>query len=104
MVVEPQPKANLPANVDEKRLYVTNIPYTSTEAELRTIFEKFGTVASLKIPKQRGGSLSGFCFVQYELPEEAVRAFTELDNKIILGRILHVRPAFKNDKEEELIK
>jgi multiple RNA-binding domain-containing protein 1 len=38
------------------------------------------------------------------LPEEAVRAFTELDNKIILGRILHVRPAFKNDKEEELIK
>jgi multiple RNA-binding domain-containing protein 1 len=45
--------------------------------------------------------LSGFCFVEYQLPEEAVRAFSELDNKIVLGRIFHVRPAFNNDKDEQ---
>ncbi|CAD8186826.1 unnamed protein product [Paramecium octaurelia] len=97
-----QPKTSTPANVNERRLYVTNIPYTSTEQELKTVFEKYGTVSSLKIPKQRGGSLSGFCFVEYQLPEEAIRAFSELDNKIVLGRIFHVRPAFKDDKEEQL--
>lgn len=42
---------------------MTNIPYNSTEADIREVFSKFGTVVSLKVPKMRGGSLSGFCFV-----------------------------------------
>jgi RNA recognition motif-containing protein len=29
---------------DGKRLYVTNIPFNSTETEIRAIFEKYGTV------------------------------------------------------------
>ncbi|KAM3147304.1 hypothetical protein pb186bvf_000555 [Paramecium bursaria] len=97
--VEPS-QNKLASNVDEKRLYVTNIPYTSNEQEIRDIFSKYGTVVSLKLPKMRGGSLSGFCFVQYALPEEAMRAYDQLDNKIVLGRILHVRPAYEEDKKE----
>lgn len=30
-----------------------------------------------------------------------MRAYVELDNKIVLGRILHVRPAFEEDKKPE---
>lgn len=29
-----------------------------------------------------------------------MRAFVELDNKIVLGRILHVKPAYEDDKKE----
>ena len=32
-----------------------------------------------------------------------MRAFAELDNKIVMGRILHIRPAFQNDKNEEQV-
>ncbi|CAD8151954.1 unnamed protein product [Paramecium octaurelia] len=42
-----------------------------------------------------------FLLCQYQLPEEAARAFTELDNKIVLGRIFLFIPAFKEDKEEQ---
>jgi multiple RNA-binding domain-containing protein 1 len=41
--------------VDEKRLYVTNIPFSSTEAEVRQVFEKFGTIVEMKLPKGKGG-------------------------------------------------
>ena len=29
-----------------------------------------------------------------------MRAYDSLDNKIVLGRILHVRPAYEEDKKE----
>lgn len=96
-------KLDTPAiNVDTKRLYVTNIPYNTTEGEIRLIFEKYGTVISLKLPKGRGGTLTGFCFITFSLAEEAMRAYSELDNKIIMGRILHVRPAFEEDKKDDV--
>jgi len=36
----------------------------------------------------------GYCYVTYNTNEEAVLAFSELDNKIVWGRILHIRPAY----------
>lgn len=32
-----------------------------------------------------------------------MRAYAELDNRIIMGRIMHVRPAFEEDKPTEVI-
>jgi RNA recognition motif-containing protein len=37
-------------------------------------------------------------YIGYETPEEAIRAFGELDNKIMLGRYLHIRPAYEDNK------
>jgi hypothetical protein len=31
-----------------------------------------------------------------------MRAFSELNNKIVMGRILHVRPAFEEDKKIQI--
>ena len=42
------------------------------------------------------GKTKGFAFVTYSLPEEAMRAFSETDNKVIFGRILHVKPAVED--------
>lgn len=45
---------------------------------------------------QYDGTAKGYAFVTYELPQEALRAFTETDNKVLFGRILHVKPAVQD--------
>lgn len=63
-------------------------------------FSNYGKVESIKMPKGPGGNFKGFAYVTYSNPEEAIRAYAEMDNKIVLGRYLHIRPAYKEDKEE----
>lgn len=74
-------------------MYITNIPYTLTEEELKKGFEKYGNIKKIKLPVEYDGKTKGFAFVTYELSGEALRAFHELDNKVMFGRILHVKPA-----------
>lgn len=78
-----------------------NLPFNATEEELHKAFSTYGNVVSVKMPKGKGGVFKGFAYVTYSNSEEAIRAFSEMDNKIILGRFLHVRPAYKEDKEPE---
>lgn len=61
-----------------------------------------------KFPRDERNKLKGYGFVTYSQAAESLRAFAELDNKIIYGRILHVKPALediggliKSKKEEE---
>lgn len=98
---EPTPQNINTVNVDTKRLYVTNIPFNSNEGEVRTVFEKYGTVVSMKLPKGRGGTLTGYCFVTFSTSEEAMHAYASLDNRIVMGRIMHLKPAFEDDKKDE---
>ena len=60
------------------------------------------------MPKGPGGVFKGFAYVTYSNAEEAIRAFAEMDNKIVLvhswfsllkGRYLHIRPAYVEDKQ-----
>ena len=76
-----------------KKLYVGNLPYSSTETEVRDLFENHGTVESIAMINDRDtGRFRGFCFV--EMPEsEAVVAIKELDGKDFGGRALRVNEA-----------
>ena len=85
-----------PLKVDETRLYVTNFSHGLSEHELTQVFKKYGNVTKVKLPKDESGKLKGFGFVTYSSPEESLRAFSELDNKIVFGRILHVKPALED--------
>ena len=75
---------------------MTNIPFNLTEDELRKGFEKYGTITKIKLPVEYDGKTKGFAFITYELPGEAMRAFHELDNKVMFGRILHIKPAIED--------
>ena len=44
------------------------------------LFEKFGEVVHLKLPRNKDGVLRGMALVTYASPEEAITAFSELDN------------------------
>ena len=89
--------------LNEKRLYVINLPFNSTEEEIREVFLKYGKITELKLPKGKEGKFKGFAYVAYENESQALHAFADLDNKIVMGRILHVRPAYADDQNKKIL-
>lgn len=71
----------------DKSLYVGNLPYRTTEEELREMFEPFGPIGEIRVIENKG-----FGFV--DLPEENVEAAIEATNgKELGGRTLTVNEA-----------
>ncbi|CAG8654596.1 25827_t:CDS:10 [Gigaspora margarita] len=76
------------------RLFVRNLPYICSEEDLRQIFNKFGPLAEVHIPLDKETkNQKGFAYVLYHIPEHAVKAYIELDNKFFMGRLLHILPS-----------
>ncbi len=70
-----------------KTLYVGNMRYSTTEDELREIFEPYGPVGEVRIIGDKG-----FAFV--EIPEENMQAAIDATNgKEVGGRTLTVNEA-----------
>jgi RNA recognition motif-containing protein len=79
-----------------KKLYVGNIPFSSTEEQMKAHFGPFGEVLSVKIITDRAtGRSRGFCFVEME---NADAAMAELNGKEFDGRKLMINEA----REREL--
>jgi len=78
-----------------KRLYVGNIPYQTTEEQLRTLFESDGAqVTEVKIVLDReSGRPRGFAFVEMSSDAQAVAAVEALHGKDFGGRPLTVSEA-----------
>src|SRR5919202_4461289 len=75
-------------------IYVGNLSYDVTEADLRAAFEAFGAVASVSILKdQYSGQPRGFGFVEIPSAAEAQAAIRGLHGKDLLGRPLTVNEA-----------
>lgn len=75
-------------------IYVGNLSYKMTEAELEELFAKFGNVLSAKIVKDRETNRSkGFAFVEMEDATSAQEAIEHLNNKDVGGRNLRVNEA-----------
>lgn len=78
----------------EKRLFVGNISYRTSDESLRQEFAKYGTVKSAKILTDREtGQSRGFGFVEFELETEAAAAMQALDGAVFEGRNLAVKVA-----------
>jgi RNA recognition motif-containing protein len=76
------------------KLYVGNLPYETTEADLQTLFESAGTVATVTVVRDREtGRARGFAFVEMSDAEGAQRAISELDKHQYGGRNLTVNEA-----------
>jgi RNA recognition motif-containing protein len=76
------------------KLYVGNLPYETTEADLQTLFEAAGQVSSVNIMRDRAtGQARGFAFVEMKDAEGARRAIAELDRHQLGGRSLTVNEA-----------
>eukprot|EP01060_Flectonema_neradi_P034377 TRINITY_DN6018_c0_g1_i1.p1 TRINITY_DN6018_c0_g1~~TRINITY_DN6018_c0_g1_i1.p1 ORF type:complete len:812 (+),score=171.06 TRINITY_DN6018_c0_g1_i1:83-2437(+) len=88
--------------MDSGRLFVSNIPFSATEDELRTFFEKLGPVAEAHVPVTRDSKQSkGVAFIQYSIPEDAVRAFKQYSGACFQGRLIIISPGKANPFETE---
>jgi RNA recognition motif-containing protein len=76
------------------RLFVGNLPYTATNAELEKLFSESGKVTSVSIMTDRAtGQSKGFAFVDMGSKDEAAAAIKRFDGREALGRILKVNEA-----------
>jgi RNA recognition motif-containing protein len=77
-----------------KKLYVGNIPFTTTDADLRSLFEPHGAVTSVKVITDREtGRSRGFAFVEMDDATAAQNAIRALDGSQMGGRSLRVNEA-----------
>ena len=77
-----------------KKLYVGNLPFSTTEAELRQAFEKHGQVESVAVIMDREtGRPRGFAFVEMADANGAAAAMQSLDGREFGGRALRVNEA-----------
>lgn len=78
-------------------LYVKNLGDEVDEDKLRSTFEKYGTVASTKIMKDELGYSRGFGFVCFSQAEEATKAVTELNGRLMGAKPIYVALAQHKD-------
>ncbi len=75
-------------------IFVGNLLFDATEADVKKLFERFGSVASVAIVMDKKGKKSrGFGFVQMPDDLQAVAAIAAVDGKDFMGRALNVSPA-----------
>jgi len=77
-------------------IFVGNLSFDSTEADVKKLFEGFGNVTSVvivmrkdkKAPKSRG-----FGFVEMPYEQQALAAMAACNDREFMGRVLNVNPA-----------
>jgi len=75
------------------KIYVGNLPFTTTDAEIRTLFSAHGAVDSVSLPVDRdSGQPRGFGFVEMS-QADASRAIQNLNGTNLGGRSLKVNEA-----------
>lgn len=76
------------------RLYVGNLSYSTSEEELRSLFEQAGTVTSIHLPVDRAtGQPRGFGFVEMDNKDEADQAIRQFDGYTLGNRQIRVNEA-----------
>ena len=77
-----------------KKIYVGNLPFSSTEADLKDAFARHGAVESVNIITDReSGRPRGFAFVEMEEANAADDAIRALDGSDLGGRNIKVNEA-----------
>jgi len=78
-------------------LYVKNLDDEVDDDKLRDLFTPFGSITSAKVMRDDKNHSKGFGFVCYTNPEEATKAVTEMNGKIVVNKPLYVGLAQTKD-------
>ncbi|XP_062520500.1 polyadenylate-binding protein 1-B-like isoform X2 [Corticium candelabrum] len=79
-------------------LYIKTLDDEIDNGTLRKEFSPYGTITSAKVMMDQQGRSRGFGFVCFSSPEEATKAVTEMNGRIIISKPLYV--ALAQCKEE----
>jgi len=89
-------------------LYVKNLDESMNDTQLREAFAEFGTITSTKIMRDSPvngvpGASKGFGFVCFNSADEATKAVTEMNGKIVGKKPLYVALAQRKDERRQQI-
>jgi RNA recognition motif-containing protein len=76
-----------------KKLYVGNLEYSTTNEELGKLFSSEGSVISAKVVRMLDGKSKGFGFVEMDTEEEASRAIEKYNQSSFKDRTIFVNEA-----------
>jgi RNA recognition motif-containing protein len=81
-------------NAMGKKIFVGNLPFTATSADLETLFSEAGTCESASVVTDRDtGRSRGFGFVEMSSSGEAEKAISTLNGRDLQGRQINVSEA-----------
>ncbi|CAL9765536.1 unnamed protein product [Musa acuminata subsp. burmannicoides] len=90
---------------DTYSLLVLNISFRTTADDLFPLFDRYGKVVDVFIPRdRRSGESRGFAFVRYKYADEAQKAVERLDGKNVDGRNIMVQFAKYGPNAERIHK
>lgn len=79
-------------------LYIKNLEDGIDDERLRTEFSQYGTITSAKVMKDDKENSKGFGFVCFSSPDEATKAVTEMNGRILVTKPLYVALAQRKDE------
>ncbi|RMZ81307.1 hypothetical protein DV737_g2597, partial [Chaetothyriales sp. CBS 132003] len=85
-------------------LYVTNYPPAADDAFIRTLFQPFGDIVSVRFPSLQGNKRRRFCYLEFKSPDQA-QAALELDGREVEGLSMTVKisnPALRKQRHVAL--
>lgn len=75
-------------------IYVSNLSYNVTDADLKELFEEYGEISSAKVIMDREtGRSRGFGFVEMPSDAEGQKAIDELNQVEFDGKVINVNVA-----------
>lgn len=77
-------------------MFVGQLSWFASEAELREVFNECGSVERVRIPRNVAGKSKGHAFVTFTAPEEAEAAVSKLQGREIRGRVITLEVAKPN--------
>ena len=84
-----------------KRLFVGNLTYSATSAQLEELFSQVGKITSLNLITDKfSGQSKGFAFVEFTTDAEADEAIKKFNNFELDGRKMVVNEARPQEKKD----
>ena len=90
------PRVDIRCGVHTATVFVGNLSFETTEAEVRELFEPCGRIVELRVPRERGGDggggerIRGIAFVQFSSDAGVVQAL-HMDRELVGGRPIKVK-------------
>lgn len=78
-------------------LFIKNLDDTIDSEKLEEEFKPFGSITSARVMVDEAGKSKGFGFVCFSSPEEATKAITEMNQRMLNGKPLYVALAQRKD-------